>query len=288
MTPHRTSTPWSAWTAAIAAPIAAPSPRINGAGALSSTSTSLPSVRAVAATSRPMNPAPMTTTRRPPSAIRARRSSESSTDRSTTTSGRSSWPGSVRGREPVARIAPSNRTCSPPSSSIRRCRGIEPHGAGRQPPVDVERRDVVGLAQRDPVDLPLAREQPLRERRAIVRQVALVADHGDRAVEAGGAQRLGGTKAGERGTDDDDVAHHASIRSTSGPYGSLMVPTEITADAINAVVRELYPGASSMCVEVGADYAVAGLRRRPAHGATGRVRVRSDAVRDRRRRARGT
>ncbi|HEX6656528.1 MAG TPA: PaaI family thioesterase [Ilumatobacter sp.] len=37
-----------------------------------------------------------------------------------------------------------------------------------------------------------------------------------------------------------------------------MVPSEITADAINAVVRELYPGATSMCVEVGADYAVAG------------------------------
>ena len=36
-----------------------------------------------------------------------------------------------------------------------------------------------------------------------------------------------------------------------------MVPTELTADAINAVIRELYPAASSECVEVGPDYAVA-------------------------------
>ena len=37
-----------------------------------------------------------------------------------------------------------------------------------------------------------------------------------------------------------------------------MVPSELTADAINAVIRELYPAASSKCVEVGRDYAVAG------------------------------
>jgi acyl-coenzyme A thioesterase PaaI-like protein len=36
-----------------------------------------------------------------------------------------------------------------------------------------------------------------------------------------------------------------------------MVPTEISADAINAVVGELYPGASSVCIDVGANYAVA-------------------------------
>ena len=36
-----------------------------------------------------------------------------------------------------------------------------------------------------------------------------------------------------------------------------MVPTEVTAEAINNVVRELYPGASSWCAEMGPDYAVA-------------------------------
>ena len=37
-----------------------------------------------------------------------------------------------------------------------------------------------------------------------------------------------------------------------------MVPIELTAEAINTVVRELYPGASSSCIELGTDYAVAG------------------------------
>lgn len=36
-----------------------------------------------------------------------------------------------------------------------------------------------------------------------------------------------------------------------------MVPPEINADAINAVVRELFPGSTSVCVDVGGDYAVA-------------------------------
>jgi uncharacterized protein (TIGR00369 family) len=36
-----------------------------------------------------------------------------------------------------------------------------------------------------------------------------------------------------------------------------MAPPEISADAINAVVRDMYPDASSVCVELGSDYAVA-------------------------------
>ena len=46
---------------------------------------------------------------------------------------------------------------------------IESDGTGRESPFDVERGDVLGLAQRDPVDLPLAAQQPLRERRPVVR-----------------------------------------------------------------------------------------------------------------------
>lgn len=38
-----------------------------------------------------------------------------------------------------------------------------------------------------------------------------------------------------------------------------MVPVEITTEAINTVVRELYPSAAATCVEVGADYAVAAV-----------------------------
>lgn len=36
-----------------------------------------------------------------------------------------------------------------------------------------------------------------------------------------------------------------------------MAPIEVTAEAINDLVRELYPGAASWCEVLGADYAVA-------------------------------
>jgi uncharacterized protein (TIGR00369 family) len=36
-----------------------------------------------------------------------------------------------------------------------------------------------------------------------------------------------------------------------------MLPTELTAEAINNVVRELYAGAASWCAEIGSDYAIA-------------------------------
>jgi uncharacterized protein (TIGR00369 family) len=38
-----------------------------------------------------------------------------------------------------------------------------------------------------------------------------------------------------------------------------MVSTAVTADEINAVVRDLYPAAAATCVEVGVDYAVAAV-----------------------------
>ncbi len=51
---------------------------------------------------------------------------------------------------------------------------------------------------------PLAGEQRLRERRAVVGRVRLGADHRDRAVVAAGAQRLGAALRGEAGADEDD------------------------------------------------------------------------------------
>src|SRR5262245_42256456 len=38
-----------------------------------------------------------------------------------------------------------------------------------------------------------------------------------------------------------------------------MVSTAVTADEINAAVRDLYPAAAAICVEVGVDYAVAAV-----------------------------
>ena len=87
-TPQRTSTPLRECTLAAARPISVPSPRMSGAGAPSSTVTGQPFCRAVAATSRPMKPAPMTMTRAVPSAMRSRSASESASVRSSTTPSR--------------------------------------------------------------------------------------------------------------------------------------------------------------------------------------------------------
>ncbi|CAB4639999.1 unannotated protein [freshwater metagenome] len=62
---HRTTTPLRSCTAPIAAPVSAPMARISGASRPSSTVTSAPRFFAVAAASKPMNPAPITTTRTP-------------------------------------------------------------------------------------------------------------------------------------------------------------------------------------------------------------------------------
>ena len=51
------------------------------------------------------------------------------------------------------------------------------------------------------------REQLLRERRAVVRQVRLGADRDDAPVEALAPERLGGAQPGERGPDDRDSPH---------------------------------------------------------------------------------
>ena len=79
-TPVRRSTPWSRCIAAITAPSSGPNPRTIGCGSASSTVTSSPRPRHVAATSAPMNPAPITTTFGPASS-RARSASASSSVR---------------------------------------------------------------------------------------------------------------------------------------------------------------------------------------------------------------
>ena len=103
------------WTDVTAVP-SSPRPRTSGAGAASSTVTGQPSELAVAATSRPMNPAPTTTTRAVPPAMRSRRAIESSSVRSSCTPGAASWPGNRRVREPVAMTSPSNGSSVPPCS----------------------------------------------------------------------------------------------------------------------------------------------------------------------------
>ena len=112
-TPQRRSTPLRPCTPATAAPIATPRPRTSGEGAPSSTVTAHPRPRAVAATSRPMKPAPMMVTRAVPSAMRSRRSVESARVRSSTMPSSAGWSGNLRGEAPVAMTRPSKATVEP-------------------------------------------------------------------------------------------------------------------------------------------------------------------------------
>ncbi len=92
-----------------------PTPRTIGCGRASSTVTSRPRLRHVAATSAPMNPAPITQTRAPASS-RSRIAWQSSIVRSVNTPASAGCPGSVRGVDPVAMTNPSNSSSVPPAS----------------------------------------------------------------------------------------------------------------------------------------------------------------------------
>ncbi len=116
-TPRRTSTPLSRCRSAARGPISGPSARSNGTGSISTTTTSAPRPLAVAATSEPMNPAPITATRG--RLMRsARNARQSSMVRSTCTparSGGATAAGSRRAAAPVAMTTASASSCSPPS-----------------------------------------------------------------------------------------------------------------------------------------------------------------------------
>ena len=164
-----------------------------------------------------------------PSAIRARRPSASSSVRSSWTVGDGLLAGqasgrraggddhavAVRHRRAVGELDRRGRSASSPAAGTPR--------RTSSPSVGV----LVGLAQGDAVGLPVAGEQLLGQRRAVVGQVRLGADQRDRAGVAVGAQRLAGPQPGERGPDHDDpgvtanlaraVDHATSLRSATGP-----------------------------------------------------------------------
>ena len=118
-TPSRRSIPLRRWSSAQRSPISSPSTRPSGTGSASTSVTSAPRPRAVAATSEPMKPAP-TTTRRAPCRSASRIARPSSSVRSVCRPSRSGAAGSVRGRAPVAMMSPSNGTAAPPASSTVR------------------------------------------------------------------------------------------------------------------------------------------------------------------------
>ncbi|CAB4995572.1 unannotated protein [freshwater metagenome] len=117
-TPRRRSTSCSRCRSAIRWPMSGPSTRPSGTGSASTIVTSMPRPRAVAATSAPMNPAPMTTTLRGAASNAERNARASSMVRNVKTPARPSVPGNRRGVDPVAMSNPST-TDDVPSSRLR-------------------------------------------------------------------------------------------------------------------------------------------------------------------------
>ncbi len=103
-------------------------------------------------------------------------------------------PGKRRGVAPVAMTRPSKPTRSPPPSSTSRAARSRPGGGRAELPVEVELGRGVGR-ERDPLEAPLASQDLLGQRRAVVGQVGLVTDQGEATVEALRPQLLGGAEA---------------------------------------------------------------------------------------------
>jgi hypothetical protein len=75
--------------------------------------------------------------------------------------------------------------------------GVERGRDRAEPQVEAERVDDARLAEPDPVWLPVAGEQVLRQRRTVVGLLTLGADERDRSGMALGSQGLARAEAGE-------------------------------------------------------------------------------------------
>ena len=115
-TPRLKATPAASSRARTAEPTAGPRTPANGAGRGSRTWTAPPRAATVAATSQPMKPAPMTTTRAPGASRACRASASSTVRRVSVGAGPPPSPiGSRRERTPVAMTSPSKSRVDPSS-----------------------------------------------------------------------------------------------------------------------------------------------------------------------------
>jgi hypothetical protein len=148
----------------------------------------MPSLRAEAATSQPMKPAPMTASFGLGASARCSASASSRSRRVCRPP--SSWPGPVHGLAAFQ--------VHPLGGRVQRGRAL----AQAPRHVDLVGREHAGVDVVDPG------EQVLGQRRAGVRAVPLGADDRQLALVARGARGLRRPQAGERGTDDDQAARH--------------------------------------------------------------------------------
>jgi hypothetical protein len=97
--------------------------------------------------------------------------------------------------------------------------GVQAGSADAEPQVHVEAGQSVRLGQREVARAELAEQEILRQRRAVVGQVRLRADEGDRRLVSAAPQRLNAPYAGYRSADHDGahalVGAHRSGRLTS-------------------------------------------------------------------------
>ena len=193
----------------MAAPISGPIARSRGTGRTSTTVTSRPRWRALAATSSPMNPAPITTTRSASAEVVAE------------------GEGVVDGAEIVdagtRRRAGKDAGVSAPVATTSRSKGTSLPSA-RRTRLRSRSRPVAAMPSRHSASRPastgkatssgtgLAGQDLLRQRRPVVGRVALGPDDGDRAIVAASAQRLGRPQAGQGRSHHHGAALHGRRR----------------------------------------------------------------------------
>lgn len=95
-------------------------------------------------------------------------------------------------------------------------RHVERNRPAPETQVEAQGGDLLRGTQHDAIEPPLAGQELLRQRRAVVGQMGLGSHHHDGAGVPLGAQRLGGPQAGEGSADDGDgragVEHHGRRR----------------------------------------------------------------------------
>ena len=214
MTPQRRSTPCSRCSPAATAPMTPPSAPTSGAGPRSTTVTARSLSRQAEATSEPVNPAPMTSTRRGLLASRWLRPAASSRVRSTNTpsSAASALLGHGRARVPVAISSRSNSMMALPSPRRTCLPAIVERGRGdAEQPLRVDVTGQLGMVGRYQ-----SLKDSLGQGRAVVGLILLIADDGYRAGEAVTAHDGRRRHAGQRGAHDHDAAAAAEVLDGGG------------------------------------------------------------------------
>ena len=204
-TPVRRSTPAARCISAAIAPITPPSAPDNGAGPRSVTVTSRPSSRHTEATSEPMNPEPMISTRRGPggqSRLQPRgvgtgAHGMDALQRGFLRVGPSPGPHTGGDQQPIARDLAAVSQPHQPVGAVQGGRGHTESPLG----IHLAQPRQLGVIGGHP-----ALEDLFGQRRAVVGLVGLVADDRELPAKTLFPQRFGGTKPGQRSADNDDAA----------------------------------------------------------------------------------